>query len=150
MPRALVRWLLPISLALNVFLLVVVAVVARSPHPPPDPRHMVERMAKDLPEHDAAILRAAFAAQAKALKQAEEGRRQMFERVRAALVAPTLDIDALRKAFEEGHVAHEQLEQAISGAIISASEQMSPEGRKDLAMRMPGSHRDKQKRLGDE
>lgn len=134
-----VAWLLPASLALNVFLIVLLAVGLRphlfgpGPWPPPPPHEMANRMAEGLPLKDGAILREAFAARAGEFERADAVHRALPERVRAILRAEPLNLSALAAAFNEASEARASMDRALSAAMMEASGKMSPEGRRALA-----------------
>jgi uncharacterized membrane protein len=131
-------WLLPASLALNVFLIVFVLVGLRpllfGPGPGPrPPQEMVQKMAEGLPSHDGAILREAFAARAGEFDRADVVLRALPERVRAILRAEPLNVEALTAAFASTSEARTNMDSALGAAMVEASGKMSPEGRRALA-----------------
>jgi uncharacterized membrane protein len=136
-PRS--RWALPLSLAINVFLVAVIAVHLwhRPPGPPgppgPDPHHMVDEIARFLPGADATILRDAFASEAVLQQDPRATMEHNMERVREALRADPFDPAALAAVLREGHEARDADDQAIARALLKAATAMSPEGRRLLA-----------------
>lgn len=152
------RWVLPVSLLLNVFLAGVVAALAlpmafgppRPPHGPPDPMHMAERMAETLPPADAELLRKAFAARAGMIRDSKATMDAFPDRLRAAMGAEPFAIDTLAAVFADGRAARTEMEDAMSAAVLDAVGRMSPEGRHRLAMWQPGpSHPPRGGRPGD-
>ena len=146
------RWLLPVSLALNIFF--VVLAVRHHPfwHPrPPDAGHIADFMTPGLPPADAAILQQSFAAHAGAMDEARKAGQDFPEKIRAALTANPFDPAALQAALKEGQSGHQAMEDAMASALIEAATKMSPEGRTALAARRqfgppgppgPGFHHD--------
>ena len=134
--RTMTRVFIPLSLALNVFLVfVVVASLDRGrdgPPPPPPPLAMIERMAEHLPPGDAAILRKALAAHESAMKESDTVLRSVPNRVRAALEATPFDADALRAAFAEGRTARGRMDDVFETVFVEAVSRMSDAGRAAL------------------
>jgi len=136
--RTVSKWLLPASLAVNVFLGVVVATHHHGhppfrPGPPPGPEDMVEHMAESLSPADAAALRQAFAAQAGNMERAHRGHEDFHARLQAVLEAPVFDPEALRAALSEASRGHSTFDEAMAAAMVDAAIHMSPEGRRKLA-----------------
>ena len=105
------RWLLPVSLALNIFF--VVLAVRHHPfwHPrPPDAGHIADFMTPGLPPADAAILQQSFAAHAGAMDEARKAGQDFPEKIRAALTANPFDPAALQAALKEGQSGHQAME----------------------------------------
>jgi len=129
------RWLLPLSLALNVFL-GTLAIVYR-PHPPrhgpPNAANLIERIAESLPQADAVILRSVFARHAADLDQAEKTFHAMPDRVRTLLAAPQLDRDALLVTVVANRQAHDRMDDILGEMVVEVATQLSPEGRAALA-----------------
>lgn len=140
MIKSLSRWLLPLSLAVNISLatIVVMNVVGerRGFHPPPpgppSAINMAQRMAEDLPKADAQLLLAAFKA-----------RESEFERGQAAMkaardgvqrVTEIRDPAEMRKAFDAFREARDIFDNALAGAMTEALLQMSDEGRKKMSV----------------
>ena len=130
-------WLLPASLAINVFLGAVILThhghPGFRPPPPPNPAEMAARMADGLPPADAEILRQAFRAQESALSEAHRGIDSFHDRVRAALEAPVFDPQALTAALSDASRGHAAFDQAMTAAMVDAASRMSAEGRRRLA-----------------
>lgn len=151
------RWLLPVSILVNMFLVGAVVALALPmlsgplPHPPfgsrgpggPDgpegpgrshgPLAMAERMADSLPPADAAILREAIAARAEAMRAADKEMRAFPDRLREALDSEPFQTDALKTVFTAGRDARVAMDDALSAAIADAAARMSADGRHSLA-----------------
>ncbi|HLN24258.1 MAG TPA: periplasmic heavy metal sensor [Patescibacteria group bacterium] len=135
---AALRWLLPISLALNAFLVgVVIGRFDHRPFGPPPPKEMAERMADGLPAADAALLRQAFAAHSGQFDLADQAMHGFPERIRQVLDAADYDPKALQEVLMEGHAAHDARDEAMSLALLDAAAKMSAEGRRKLAIGRP-------------
>jgi uncharacterized membrane protein len=134
MGRRLARWLLPISLAVNLFFIVVAVRHHALFHGrPPGPHDVVGYLKDNLPAADAAIMQQAFAARAGAMAEAEHAGQRLPDRIRAALTAQPFDAEALRAALVEGRALHQSLEDGMTAAFVEAAGRMSPEGRAKLA-----------------
>lgn len=136
------RWLLPVSLAFNAFLggIIVGHFDHRPfgpPHGPPGPAEMADRMARDLPPPDAAILRQAFAAHAAEMTQSEQAMHGFPDRVRAVLEAPDFDAGALKEVLDGMRTARDRRDDAMAASLLDATARMSPDGRKHLAFGRP-------------
>ena len=128
------RWLLPASLSLNIFFIVLA--VRHHPywHPrPPDARHIADFMTSNLSPADAAILQQSFAAQDATLEQARKADRDFPDKIRTALTANPFDPEALKTALKDGQTDHQAMEDAMAAAFVDAATKMSPEGRAALA-----------------
>jgi uncharacterized membrane protein len=130
------RWLLPASLALNLFF----AVLAFRHHPflhphPPDFGHVVDFMKPNLPPADAEILQKSFEAHKAAMDDARKAGQDFPEKIRAALTASPFNPDALKQALKDGQAGHQGMEDAMAAAFVEAATKMSPEGRAALAAR---------------
>lgn len=137
------RWALPVSLALNVFLVTVLVIREPGPPPggrdggPPSPLHIAERLAADLSAADAAVLRAAIARHSQEVERRHRIWTGLPARIGAALAAPTLDVEGLRAILAEGREAHAAMDDAVAQVIIEASTAMSAEGRQAVARWRP-------------
>ncbi|OJX71786.1 periplasmic heavy metal sensor [Magnetospirillum sp. 64-120] len=130
------RWLLPVSLAVNAFLggLAITEWLAPDfPPPPPRPERMIEEMAEILPAPDAAILRHSFAEHAPGMERRPHEREEMFLKIRAALKADPFDPQALTTIFHDGRKIRDAIDDSIEGALVDAATKMSAEGRHKLA-----------------
>lgn len=131
-----VRWVLPASLAFNVFLgaaLFVHLRLDRRHAPPPSPHHLVEDMTRDLPPADAQMLRQALADSLKQLDAARRAEETLPRQLQDILRREPFDKAAFREQLEQPLAARQTLNQALSDAI----ERISPEGRHRLAEWQP-------------
>lgn len=142
------RWLLLVSLALNLFFVGVAgALIARNyastPVLIPVPNHSVasriDRLAATLPPADGEKLRAEFRARAQTVESARDAYRRTQDAARAVLRAEPFDVAALRAAMVQTRAARQVLDEALQGVVAAAAEQMSPAGRARLADWPPGS-----------
>jgi uncharacterized membrane protein len=132
------RWLLPVSLALNLFFIVLA--VRHHPfwHPrPPDAGHIADFMTSGLAAADAAIMQKSFADHAALLDEAHKAGQDFPEKIRAALTANPFDEEALKAALKEGQNDHQKMEDAMAESLVEAAAKMSPQGRATLAARHP-------------
>lgn len=128
--RHLLRWALPLSLALNIFFIVLTIRYHDFFRPrPADPGHVVALLRANLAPADAAILQQSFAA-----RDMRPPRNDLLaERIRSALTASPFNGDLLRDAFKEGRASRDAFDQAMEDAFIDAAGKISPEGRAKLA-----------------
>lgn len=137
------RWVLPASLAFNVFLATVLVMREPGPPPrppgggPPGPLHIAERLAADLPAADAAVLRAAIARHAQELEVRNSVWTGLPARIGTALAAPSFDLEGLRAILAEGREAHAAMDDAVAQVILEAASAMSAEGRQAVARWRP-------------
>lgn len=137
------RWLLPASLALNVFLgtVLVVREPGRPPGPPPggprNPMAIVEELAVDLSSADAAALRKVVAKRAQEIEYRNKVWRGTPERIATTLAAPDYRPEQLRAVLEEGREAHRAMDEAVGESILEAASALSPEGRLAVARWRP-------------
>jgi uncharacterized membrane protein len=132
--RKISAWLLPISLALNLFF--VILAVRHHPflHPHPmNPRDVVAFLKANLSPADAAIMQQSFAAHAADLPDIERGRQDFPDRIRDALRAEPFDPDKLRAALIEARQSHQAMEDGLAAALVEAASRISAEGRAKLA-----------------
>ena len=132
------RWILFISLALNLFFVgACVALAWRhyawERHGPWNPASRIERLAHALPPGDAENLRAEFRAHQKNVETAVATYRQAQRGTRQALGAEPFNPDALRAAMAEARAARGKLDEALQDVIATAGATMTPEGRRSLA-----------------
>jgi uncharacterized membrane protein len=124
------RWLLPVSLAFNIFFIVLAVRHHPFRHPgPPDIRHIADFMTSNLSPADAAILQQSFAT----LREGRKPDRDFPDKIRAALTANPFDPEALKAALKDGQTDHQAMEDAMATALVDAATKMSPEGRATLA-----------------
>lgn len=126
-------WLLVASLALNVFLGVVIGTHLLTPPPPPRPERMIEEMAEALPAADARILREVLNAKRDTLAEGRGDPRQFHERFRQILLTEPFDMEAFKRLESEFRANREHVGTVLGGILAEALPRMSPEGRKALA-----------------
>lgn len=131
------HWVLLASLAVNLFLVGVVAayhmrdagVAAQSL----GSQLRLERLAETLPKADAERLDALFRARAAELSEFNAAIRQAQERQRDGFRAPAFDAKAMGGLMEATRFNHDAAKRVVHEVILHAAEQMSPEGRAKLA-----------------
>ncbi|HMA51029.1 MAG TPA: periplasmic heavy metal sensor [Magnetospirillaceae bacterium] len=130
------RWLLPASLALNLFFVVLAFRHHPFLHPhPPNAGNIVDFMKPNLPPADAEILQKSFEAHKAAMDEAHKAGQDFPEKIRAALTANPFNPDALTQALRDGQTSHQVIEDAMASALVDAATKMTPEGRAALAAR---------------
>jgi uncharacterized membrane protein len=128
------RWLLPASLALNLFFVVLAFRHHPFLHPhPPNAGNIVDFMKPNLPPADADILQKSFEAHKAAMDEAHKASQDFPEKIRTALTATPFNPDALKQALKDGQAGHQVMEDAMASALVDAVTKMSPEGRSALA-----------------
>jgi uncharacterized membrane protein len=132
------RWILFVSLALNLFFVGAWAAFAWrhyawERHRPWTPATRIERLAAALPAGDADKLRSEFRAHQGNIEAAIMSYRQAQRGMRDALRAEPFNADALRSAMAEARSARGKLDEALQDVIASAGAAMTPEGRRSLA-----------------
>jgi uncharacterized membrane protein len=137
------RWLLIVSLALNLFFIGSAGALAvrhfASPpdHGPParwrTAAGRIERLAAPLPPADAEKLRAAYHAQALAAEGSRDAVNRALEHLQAALRKQPFDPAELRTALNEIRTTRPAYEQVMSDIYFTAVVEMSAEGRIKLA-----------------
>lgn len=129
------RWLLPVSLSANVFLIAMI-VVFRMPHhfgpPPREPGRMVEEMASRLPKADGDILREVFNRHAPQMDGMHAAMRRFHDAIQTVLTAPTFNPEALRAVFAEVRKSRMALDDALESSLIETASKISYGGRKKL------------------
>jgi uncharacterized membrane protein len=146
-PLLLPGWTLPVSLFLNIFLLA--AFLAHytpwliegranfGPPPPPPIERIIEEIATTLPPADAALLRSAFARQEATLKTGFDQKHALPTRIRTLLLAPQIDLPALRMIFADDRAAQIKIETAVQAIAEEVLPRLSEQGRKQLALFRP-------------
>jgi uncharacterized membrane protein len=129
--------MLALSLGINVLLGGAVVRFAVRPPGPPLVEHLVDEMAAELPEADAAILRAAYEARRAVLDRHGDGPRGFHEDLSAALRREPFDPAALEAVFTHHDQRHDRVRETIKAMVIEAATQMSPAGREALARFRP-------------
>lgn len=132
MPLFLRRWLLPLSLSLNVFLAVLVLWHPRPPQGPPPPHMIVEHMVEGMSPADEAVVRAAFARNSWRWEGDRPMMEQLVPRMQAALSASQPDLDAIRAALGDAKRARNNFDDTLEAVILESAPLVSPEGRTKL------------------
>lgn len=126
---------LPLSLAVNVFFLAMLAVPLWH-HPPRPPRGgpmgLVEEIAGALPAEDAVRFRAAFADPALARRPPPGPGGEDLRRINAALLAEPFDAAALETAFGAHQDERQRFDRAFFEAFVRGASTISAEGRRKL------------------
>ena len=135
--RAVPRWLLLGSLALNLFFVgIAVAMAVRAPAPPSWDRNVfvrVERLAATLPPADAARLRGEIDADRQALEAAQTQYHAAQDQIRQALRQEPFDIETMRAAMTKSRAARQNFDQILQGIFAVAASKMSQAGRQAMA-----------------
>jgi uncharacterized membrane protein len=131
------RWLLLISLALNLFFVgVVVAIAIRAPTPSTWDRNVfvrVERLAAALPPADGDIVRRAMQVHHDAIEQAQGNYQAAREEIRETLRQDPFKVEDMRAAMAKTRAARQAYDQIIQGVFADAAPQLSSAGRHALA-----------------
>ena len=129
------RWALGASIALNVFLVALIAahlVSHRHGEKRFGPTMRIDSLAATLPAADGDKLRAALQAR-KDIAAAIDDFRAAQDKVRAMLRSQPFDEAQLRQAMAEAQARHRVVESAIHDLIAGVAGQLSPEGRAKIA-----------------
>jgi uncharacterized membrane protein len=137
------RWLLIVSLALNLFFVGAAGTLAArhyvtsaQPTATERPRTAIariERLAAPLPPADAEKLRAAYRAQAITAEGSRDAVNRALEHLQAALRRQPFDLEELRTALTEIRTTRPLYEQVMREIYLAAVAEMSTEGRIKLA-----------------
>jgi uncharacterized membrane protein len=137
------RWLVFVSLALNLFFVgvagaLVVRHYTQAPAASTAPLDRtaaarIERLAANLPAKDAEILRGEFRARAPMVEGARDEYRRMLDVARAFLRIEPFDDAAMRTALAAARGARQIFDQLMHELIVTAAGKMSAEGRNKLA-----------------
>jgi uncharacterized membrane protein len=131
------RWLLLVSLALNLFFVgVVVAIAIRAPAPSTWDRNVfvrVERLAATLPPADGEIVRRQMQAHHDAIEQAQDKYHAAREEVRETLRQDPFKVEDMRAAMANTRAARQAYDQIIQGVFADLAPQLSSAGRHALA-----------------
>ena len=137
MTRGSSRWLLPGSLALNLFFVgVAVAMAIRTPAVPTWNRDVfvrIERIAATLPPADADLLRGEANADKQKLENAQSQYFNARQGIHAALRSDTFSVDDMRTAMARTRAARQSFDQILQGIFADAAAKMSHAGRLALA-----------------
>ena len=133
------RWALPLSLALNVFLVTVVVMRLPLNHRPgpPDPQEIAQHIAATLPPADGAILVAVVKAHTAEFERSQAARHAVPGKIKTVLEQPQLDLAALRAVFAENRDASIAIDEALAAIFEEVVSRISPEGRAKLAQWQP-------------
>jgi uncharacterized membrane protein len=137
------RWLLLMSVALNVLFVgaagavalrytgsVPLAAVARIGHNPTD---RLNQIAASLPSSDAQVIRAELRTDEQKVAAAQADLRLAREDLRNSLRADPFSADAMRAAMEENRLARDNFDLVLHDVIATAATKMSVVGRNMLA-----------------
>lgn len=133
------RWVLPVSLAVNVFLGTLVGVQLygspfdRPRPPPPRGEQLLEIMAAQVPARDAAILRELFARVDPEMRRFQQNRQDVTRRLHGVMGEATVDDAALQALIGTMRQINELQNQLLGGALREAAARLTPEGRRKLA-----------------
>jgi uncharacterized membrane protein len=137
------RWLVFVSLALNLFFVgvagaLVVRQYVQAPVASTAPidrsaAARIERLAAILPAKDAEILRAEFRARASTVEGARDEYRRMLDVARTFLRMEPFDAAAMQTALAAARGARQIFDQLMHELIVAAAGKMSAEGRDKLA-----------------
>jgi len=137
------RWLVLVSLALNLFLIGTAgALIVRHYWAPtvnvaaPIDRSAtarIERIAMTLPVADAEITRAEFRANAATLDLARNNFEYQIDRMRETFRAEPYNVEMTRSAMAEARAARQHFEELLQDVIASSAAKMSALGRAKLA-----------------
>ena len=137
------RWLLLVSLALNLFFVgVAVAMAVRAPSPPLQDRDVfvrVERLAATLPPADADLLRAQIRNYRDIIENTQTIYHAAQDEIHETLRQNPFAVGAMRTAMAKTRAARQNFDLVIQGVFAVAAEKMSPAGRHTLADRPPRS-----------
>ena len=131
------RWLLLVSLALNLFFVgVVVAIAIRAPAPSTWDRNVfvrVERLAATLPPSDGEVLRSLMQSHHDAIEQAQAQYQAAREEIRETLRQDPFKVEDMRAAMAKTRAARQAYDQIIQGVFADAAPQMTSAGRHAIA-----------------
>ena len=131
------RWLLLVSLALNLFFVgVVVAIAIRAPAPSTWDRNVfvrVERLAATLPPADGEIVRRQMQSHHDAIEQAQSKYQAAREEIRETLRQDPFKVEDMRAAMAKTRAARQAYDQIIQGVFADVAPQMTSAGRHALA-----------------
>ena len=140
--RPWLRWLIVVSLGLNLFLLGFIAAqtwqlrhsyrpdVAGVAGATGEP---LRRIADALPPHDRVLLQSAFAARQSELAGLHRRWRAAIGQVRADIAAEKFDAEQLQADLATAKATRQATVEVIEQVVLSALPDMSPEGRKRLS-----------------
>ena len=142
MERGSPRWLLLVSLALNLFFVgVAIAMAVRAPAPSYCDRNVfvrVERLAATLPPADADILRSRINANRAAIEETQTAYHTAQDGIHEVLRQEPFDVEVMRAAMAKTRTARLAFDQTIQGVFAGIAASISPAGRQALANWPPG------------
>jgi uncharacterized membrane protein len=131
------------SVALNLFLLGVVAATVLGPmsrppfppqgFPPPPPEMMMARLADGMNPADAKVLREIYAERRELMKANHEAMREKFHRLAALLGAERPDLVALKAALADIDSSGRRVHEGMGKALERAATELSLDARRKLA-----------------
>lgn len=133
------RWLLVVSLALNLFFIGIAGAMGvrylldTTQTAERNDLSKIERIAATLPPADGDLLRAEYARQRDAVEAARDAIHRKQDDIRAALRAEPFDAAAMRTAQAGSRAARESFYQVLHGVVSTAAARMSTVGRSKLA-----------------
>lgn len=132
------RWLLIVSLALNLFFIGIVGAMGaryllEAQTTQRSDLSKIEQIAARLPPADGELLRAEYARQRDAVEAARDLIHEKQDEIRAALRAEPFDPAAMRAAQADSRAARESFYQVLHGVVLTAASRMSTVGRNKLA-----------------
>lgn len=132
------RWLLVISLALNLFFIGIVGAMGvryllDTQSAQRNDISKIERIAATLPAADGDLLRAEYARQRDAVEAARDAIHRQQDQIRAALRKEPFDAAAMQTAQAGSRAARESFYQVLHGVVLTAASRMSTVGRSKLA-----------------
>ena len=139
--RPSLRLALTLSLALNLFLIAVLAAPHLLPKPPRErgEARFTERILRRLPEADRPAFQAAHERHAATLQRSFDAMRDSRARMREALGSEPFDPAKFDRAVEDWRKTSDAARQAYHAMMLDAAPKMSSSGRVAL---VPGSRRD--------
>lgn len=128
---------LPVSLALNVFLLAHIGGQWAGAREPGilrlNPQRPIERLAKRLPAPDAALLRDAYRSREASIAAVRNDYAETAGQVLKLMAQPQLDAPALREAVAAMREHRRRMDDLIADTLLAAIEKMPAETRARLA-----------------
>lgn len=127
------RWVLAVSLALNVFLAAFIGVQAWRLHHVRGAmvaESLFKQIAERLPSEDRAILRRAFLVRAPSLMAAGARSREAMEQVRADIDHVPYDDAKLRADLEAAREPRQRMGQLVEEILLESLPKLSDQGRK--------------------
>ncbi len=135
------RWLVVVSLALNLFFIGIAGAMAvrnhgAAPAPAPvdrRPAARIERLSATLPQADAERLRGMFQARSASVQALYDDYRHAQDAARETLRTEPFAAGAMDAALAKTRAARLALDEALQGLIATSAATMSADGRRKLA-----------------